>query len=338
MALIREGLLKSIINLLSFFDLRRVPDSTDSGRNLRIVLAFWGSFESDGTIGDEVSAKSLFCSLVKNGYSVDVISWKDLNWANAIKPTEVEYRKYSKFIFVCGPVIPHYQPLIALLANASAAGCITIGFSVSLFKKSDGEIYNPFDIVFPRESEFEVGSDLAVLEKTSAQPVKVQNIVKVGLVLRGWQKEYGPDNCYWKPVEEVIKEALDLFGRDKSVEIKIIDHQLYRSKWSIEEYDLAYNSCDLLITTRFHGAIFAIRNNVPFLAIDQIRPFAKVTRLLQHIDYPFKFSYSNFDLKVCLDFLNANHLDTKAQLELIRISEEKKASNFLNQLYVAIGE
>ena len=129
-----------------------------------------------------------------------------------------------------------------------------------------------------------------------------------------------------------------MFARDKSIEIKIIDHQLFRSKWSIEDYDLAYKSCDLLITTRFHGAIFAIRNNVPFLVIDQIRPSAKVTRLLQHIDYPFKFSFNNFDLKACLDFLNANHVDTMAQLELIRISEEEKANNFLNQLYLVIGK
>ena len=52
---------------------------------------------------------------------------------------------------------------------------------------------------------------------------------------------------------------------------------------SVFAYDKIYQSCDFVLTTRFHGAIMSVRNLVPFIVVDQIEGGAKVTSLLQEL-------------------------------------------------------
>ena len=52
---------------------------------------------------------------------------------------------------------------------------------------------------------------------------------------------------------------------------------------SVFAYDKIYQSCDFVLTSRFHGAIMSVRNLVPFIVVDQIEGGAKVTSLLQEL-------------------------------------------------------
>jgi polysaccharide pyruvyl transferase WcaK-like protein len=304
----------------------------------RLVIFWWGSFHLDGTIGDEASAKALYMYLRENGHKVDVVSWKSLNWVEVINAPQLDYASYSKIIFVCGPILPNYPPLEELLAKAKQHNLTTIGFSVSLFKNEDGTTYIPFDVIFPRESPEGVGVDLAVLN-SSTQAKQIKNSsYKIGLVLRGWQKEYGAENCDHQFIDSLVKEALEKFSTHNLVQLIDIDHQLSRSQMNLEEYDSIYGSCDLIITTRFHGGIFAIRNLIPVLILDQIRPFGKVTRLFDHIDYPYKYLSTEIELANILDFLSADHQNTRLNLIEIRNREVQRASEFLKQIDFALEE
>ena len=61
-----------------------------------------------------------------------------------------------------------------------------------------------------------------------------------------------------------------------SAQVIHIENSLSRSKNSPAQIEAQYRNCDLIITSRFHGAMLALRHNVPVLAIDQIRGGAKV--------------------------------------------------------------
>ena len=94
----------------------------------------------------------------------------------------------------------------------------------------------------------------------------------------------------------------------------------------------------MIITTRFHGAIFAIRNLIPVLILDQIRPFGKVSRLLDHVDYPYKFRSTEIELADILDFLSADHQNTHQILKEIRNREVQRASEMLQQIDIALED
>lgn len=102
----------------------------------------------------------------------------------------------------------------------------------------------------------------------------------IGLALRGEQHEYGAELCLWREAEQMFGALLDLLARHRSVRIVEIENHLKRSQRQPDDIEAQYAACDLVLTTRFHGAIAALRHNVPFIALDQIRHGGKVMPLL----------------------------------------------------------
>ena len=82
--------------------------------------------------------------------------------------------------------------------------------------------------------------------------------------------------------------ALEQGGR-----VVTIENHLRRSGLPPEGIEDQYASCDLIITSRFHGATLAMRHRVPFLAIDQIRGGGKVLNLLRPNGWPHVYEASD---------------------------------------------
>ena len=53
-----------------------------------------------------------------------------------------------------------------------------------------------------------------------------------------------------------------------------------RSQRTPDDIEEQYAECDLVLMARVHGAIAALRQHVPFIALDQINNGAKVLPLL----------------------------------------------------------
>ena len=47
---------------------------------------------------------------------------------------------------------------------------------------------------------------------------------------------------------------------------------------------------DLIVTTRLHGMVLGIKNEVPVIAVDPIEGGAKITNQAKAIDWPYQFS------------------------------------------------
>lgn len=188
----------------------------------------------------------------------------------------------DSMIFVCGPIVVDWQPFQDLVGVMERNEIPFIGINVLILSPQT----NPFAETIARVGLSKSFFDLSPLQTADGnllahfkRKLQFKKSIKVGVVLRGHQIEYGEDRCNCEVVKQLIYQALEELESD-AIELCYIDHKLKRNALSVSEYDQIYQSLDFVLTTRFHSAIMAIRNLIPFTAIDQIECGAKVTSLL----------------------------------------------------------
>lgn len=256
----------------------------------KILIAWFGAFDGFGTIGDLLSLQSLTNYLHARNYDIDYTSYD--NFPN-LSGTRVDWRTvdantYRIFIFVCGPIL-NDRPYLKELFNKFNK-CINIGVGVSLLRKDHINYFNPFDIVFAREGAAQVFDDIAIAapgynENTLSD--RNRETVTIGISLRGKQGEYGLENCLHELTDGTIKQLAETLLQNRKGELLIIENHLRRSGLVPGEIENLYARCDLMITSRLHGALLSLRHSVPYIAIDQIRNGQKVYGVLGNRKWPF---------------------------------------------------
>lgn len=279
----------------------------------KILIAWYGSFFQNGTVGDYLAVNSLTNFLEQRNYEFDCVSYKHFEGLKGREITlqEILPEQYDVIIFCCGPMLKHHPHLSALFDRFKHA--YKIGISVSLFPPEHFNYYNPFDCVIARENSDINYEDIAILANPIIEIKKQMSTkITVGLVLRNEQGEYGIENCKHIEANGYIKRlAEQLIERNEGGHIIEIENHLERSKLTPSEIEGLYSTCDFILTTRFHGSMMALRNNVPFIAIDQIENGAKVYGLVSQTSYPFvwkvnEVSYEEI-MKVAEELLNGIH-------------------------------
>ena len=162
-------------------------------------------------------------------------------------------RHYSHLVFVCGPfgngtleteILNHF------------AGCQTIGLNLSMLEPLD--VWNPFDVLLERDSSAVTHPDVVFATHQHRVPV-------VGVVLV-------------EPYEGAMTQAANVaIGRlldAHEVSVVPIDTRLdvesrhgnstgLRSPAEIESL---IGRMDMVVTTRLHGMVLALKNGVPAIA------------------------------------------------------------------------
>ena len=260
----------------------------------KIIVCWYGSFSNNGTIGDLLAVETLTNYLSKF-YQFDHLThcndFKNIKGTNVFK--NCDYKSYDIFIFCCGPIIKNHSNFNNLINKFNH--CYKIGISVSLFDKNHFNYLNPFDYVISREGDENMYEDLAILSTNKIVSLipSTNKQFTIGFVLRGHQTEYGENNCLTKEVNYLINEI-----QKKYSNIIFIDNHLYTSHMSPDEILNEYLKCDLIITTRFHGCIIAIGNNIPFIGIDQILNGAKLQNLISKNDYEYIFNIRELNIEI----------------------------------------
>jgi polysaccharide pyruvyl transferase WcaK-like protein len=86
--------------------------------------------------------------------------------------------------------------------------------------------------------------------------------------------------------EAISSQLAEDAARRTRGNVVVIENHLVRSGKGPDEIEQQYAQCALVITSRFHGAIAALRHNTPYIAIDQITGGAKVAPLLEALPWP----------------------------------------------------
>ncbi|RWA68561.1 MAG: hypothetical protein EOQ28_24985 [Mesorhizobium sp.] len=263
-----------------------------------ILLCWYGSLKDNGTVGDLYALQSVAARLKALG-----VNFRHLTASpefaisgERVAPDEVIYDQYATLVFVCGPIIKHHPIVDAVMRRFPTAR--KIGISVSLFAADHVSYTQPFDIVLAREGgpqRFEDVAILAPLRLTQKRPRASNDPLVVGLVLRGAQSEYGPDRSLHDRTSSLASHVVNTLATKYPVKTVEIEHHLTRSGRGPVEIESLYSSCDLVLTSRFHGAILAMRNGIPFIAIDQIRGGGKLITLLSNSGWPFVYRIEHAD-------------------------------------------
>jgi len=238
---------------------------------MKTLVAGWFSFENGhGTAGD-LLARDLACEWLKQaGYAYDIAYVSpfdgDVDWRM------VDPDSYSHVVFVCGPF--ERGELEAEFLRRFAH-CRMIGLNLSMIEPLDE--WNPFDLLFERNSSEAVSTDMVFLSEQPHVPV-------VGVCL---VEAY--DGALVEEANTAIRRLVD----SKEMSVVQIDTRLDGNTTGLRspaEIESLIARLDALITTRLHGTVLALKNGVPVVAIDPQAGGAKIRYQAEKIGWPKVFN------------------------------------------------
>ena len=145
--------------------------------------------------------------------------------------------------------------------------CEFIGLNLTML--DDLENWNPFALLMERDSNLRrpARSDVSL-------PISA-DVPVVGLILADRQKEYGK-----KAKHAHANAAIEKLFASREAAVVQIDTRLDHNRTGLRtpgEIESLIARTDLVVTTRLHGTVLAIKNGVPALVIDPIAGGHKVT-------------------------------------------------------------
>jgi len=239
---------------------------------VRVLVAGWFSFEHMGATAGDLIARDVACRWLDEAqvpYDVAVVPpfTGGRDWRST------DPRPYTHVIFVCGP-FGNGEPVVSFLKHFH--GKRLVGLDLTMLQPL--KEWNPFHHLFERDSSAGANPDTAFAGPTPRIPV-------VGIVLAHPQKEYKD-----KGMHAVASAALQRLVEEREAARIFIDTCL--DPWNTTgqrtagEIEATIAHVDVVLTTRLHGMVLALKNGVPAIAIDPISGGAKLARQAEVIGWP----------------------------------------------------
>lgn len=257
---------------------------------MRALVAGWFSFVQMGATAGDLLARDVVCQwLTSAGVDFDIAVAPPFD--NGIAWQEADPAEFTHLVFVCGP-FRNAEPVAALLERFSDAKRVGINLSMLDPLTESG----PFDLLWERDSDRASRPDLVFLSQPNRVPV-------VGLVLVDPQREYG-DRARHSEVDAALRELTE--SRDMA--IVPIDTRLDGNRTGLRtahEVESLIARMDVVMTTRLHGMVFALKHGVPAIVVDAIAGGGKVYPQAKAIGWPARLKAGEFaqeDLERALDY------------------------------------
>jgi hypothetical protein len=268
---------------------------------MRILVAGWFSFEQMGASAGDLLARDSVCQWLKDaGYPFDIAVAKP--FTGGIDWRMMEPDKYSDVIFVCGP-FGNGWPVTEFIEKFRHSRL----HGVNLSMLQNLEEWNPFKLLLERDSSRRTNPDIVFLSQQPLVPV-------VGVILVHPQAEYGKN-----AVHESVNLAIESLLKSREMAQVRIDTRLDINSTGLRspaEIESLIARLDVVVTTRLHGLILAIKNSVPALAIDPIVGGAKIFQQSKSIDWPIVFKpndATDIELNRALDYCLSNEAKQMAK-------------------------
>ncbi|MFO0965418.1 MAG: polysaccharide pyruvyl transferase family protein [Gemmataceae bacterium] len=248
---------------------------------MKTLVAGWFSFELMGASAGDLLARDVACAWLREaGHDLDIALAAPftggVDWRSA-SPAD-----YAQVVFVCGP-FGNGPPLTDFLERFRNVPLV--GLNLTMLDTL--EAWNPFDILIERDSSARAHPDLAFLAPPARVPL-------VGVVLIDSQPEYKRRDRH-----ETANAALRRLVAARDVAAVPIDTRLDTQNQaglaSAAQIESLLARMDCVVTTRLHGAVLALKNGVPALALDPVAGGAKIRRQLETLGWPVVFNADTLD-------------------------------------------
>jgi Polysaccharide pyruvyl transferase len=236
----------------------------------KVLVAGWFSFELMGASAGDLMARDLICEWLELAGRPYDVALAD-PFPGGVEWSRVDPADYSDVVFVCGP-FGNGPPVTEFIDRF--AGRRLTGVDLTMLEPLDA--WNPFDLLLERDSSRTARPDVSFLSRRALVPV-------AGLVLIDAQPEYGE-----RDRRAVADRAIEALIASRELATVRIDTRLDVNRTGLRsaaEVESLIAKMDLVLTTRLHGMVLAIKNGVPAVAIDTVAGGGKVSRQAEAIGW-----------------------------------------------------
>lgn len=233
---------------------------------MRALVAGWFSYVDGHATAGDVLARDLLCEwLDERGMEYEIAVAPP--FAGGRDLDEIDPAEFSHAFFICGPwgwgeLEQHFLHRFSR--------CRLIGLNLSLDRPP--EAWNPFDLLIERDSARGTHPDVLFASRQPLPPL-------IGV-------------CLVEPHPEadvhLANSAIDrLLARHPGARVEIdtrLDHNSTGLR-SEGEVEALIARMDMLVTTRLHGMVMALKNGVPPLVIDAVPGGGKIRRQCARIGW-----------------------------------------------------
>jgi Polysaccharide pyruvyl transferase len=243
-------------------------------RPVRVLVAGWPSFvDGEATAGDVLAMRAVRQALEAAGIECE-LAWSPVFRPGALTLGEAVPGRYSHLVFCCGPL--HGAQVEEL--HRRYAHCRRIAVGVSVTDAADPAV-SGFHKVLARDAPgSQPRRDLAA--EVSTQPVPV-----AGVVLAPGQPEYGRQGRH-----DRATESLGRWLGCRECGWVPLDTRLDAGGWPDhampDQVEAIVRRLDVVVTSRLHGLVLALKNGIPALAVDPVAGGAKVAAQARAWDWP----------------------------------------------------
>lgn len=223
------------------------------------------------TIGDVEVLRQTERRLQALGMAYDVAPYTDARlsidstWLDRFT---LDPADYTHLFVICGPFTPAMAAQHHIIFDRFHH-CVHIGVNLTMVEPT--ATFNPFEALLERDSDRTVRADLSFQETPPRVPV-------IGLCLTGFQREYG-ERHRGEMAEQKLRRLIDssnvaFIEMDTSVPATTNRFGLSNAA----QFESICARLDVMLTTRLHGMVLALKNGIPTIAIDPVAGGDKVTR------------------------------------------------------------
>ncbi|MFC7328659.1 polysaccharide pyruvyl transferase family protein [Marinactinospora rubrisoli] len=242
---------------------------------MRVLITGWFSFlHGEATAGDVGSAAAVETALHGAGVACD-IAWSPAFRPDGLRLEDAAPERYSHLLFVCGPA---HGPQVRTL-HRRYARCRRIAAGVSIVDPDDPAVRGFHRVIARDRPGAPARPDLAYGAPRDATPPVV------GVAAAPEQPEYGGRSGHG-----VVHRRIAAWLTARDCARVPLDTRLDRADWrhcaTVPQFEALVRRLDMVVTTRLHGLVFALRNGVPALAVDPVAGGAKVGAQARVWDWP----------------------------------------------------
>ena len=263
----------------SFAD-KLAPDSPIASEGKALVIGFLSTF------GDLEVLHQVEENLAAHGMAYEIAAFSQKlarNYPDWVDARLVNPLEFSHLIVVCGPFCSdHFKREHDLFARFDH--CAWIGVNLSMIERVKD--FNPFDFLIERDSERAIRPDLSFLSLPPKVPV-------VGLCLATHQPEYRGRQQHERAAA-CLKALIERSG----AAVVTLDTRspLFRKSQGVANASQFESLCarvDVVLTTRLHGTVLALKNGIPVIAVDAIMDGGKLSAQVKLIGWPEIYNASD---------------------------------------------
>ncbi len=248
------------------------PVSTSVAIMPKALVAGWFSFPTGHATAGDLLARDLACEwLSEAGYGHDVAGIPPFPGSVALQTADPAH--YSVVVFVCGPFAKCDELDVPFLERFKS--CRLIGLNLSMLLPLRD--WNPFDTLLERDSSDRARPDIVFLSPSPHVPVMGMCLVEA---------YQGADTAAVKAAATRLVDAREMAVVDIDTRLDVNGTGLCTPG----EIEALIARMDVVLTSRLHGTVLALKNGVPAICIDPEPGGGKVLRQAQAIGWPWVFT------------------------------------------------